>query len=423
MRTTNHVLTATAFCLLLLAPGASAQMAHTWDVKSRQHAENLKSAGITQLQLGQTEKAIGIFRKAASADPTNANPYNALGMALAKQGNYGEALDAFHKAYSLKPSSETLLATGVVYYLQRDYDAAINSWNKIVEANPKLCHVYGDIGFALMRKGQFSEAETYFDKLVRCHPNTELGYHGLAMVRYLTGDFIAAKQAADRAESLSSYAPVVLLQAKLDFLRGDVSRGTRRAQQYNRITSNRKWKQRPMTEIGFPLQHEFHWDPFLSDSWDNGYLLMARAQPLPQNQSAQRSFSRRGKAQLAIATAQEVLKDHPDDLFVLRELGLAQLADGDNSSAADTFEKVLRVSRNANVDLLHLARALALDGKVDQASEQVREFRRRQPRQQLAPAFSEIGKVDPALQHETQTRNELPPTVERGKQPVPATEF
>ena len=412
-----------ALCASVTRPGLTQGTTEHWDVNARHRSEASHSHGMTLMTKRLVDAAIKDFRQGTIQDPTDSAPWSALGMALAMQGNYQEALDSLQKSFSLRQSQETLLSTGIVYYLSHDYDAALNCWNKIVEANPKGCHILGDLGWGLLRKGDVDQAMSYFERLTKCSPNSEFGFHGLAYSKYLKGDLAGARQAAERAEAIESYPPVVLLLAKLDFLQGDRSRGQRRAQQYASLS--RKFQQRAMTAIGYPLQHDFRWDPYLADNLDNGYLLMARAQDLPKNASKQRALSNQGKAAAVISSAKERLVNAPKDYYLTRELGLAQLAAGDYSNAADSFKTVLELSPKSYVDLLHLGRALSLDGKQTEASAAVRQFQQHWPNQQLSPTFSQIANVDPALHVEEVFRREHHRTYRPAEQtkPVPATEF
>ena len=406
------------FLVFRLVPVAPALgQSQSWDYKPRERSQQAASAGLTALTKGYVDQAIDSLITATNADPNDPLPYHLLGLALAMKGRCEEALDAMRKSYKLAPKmGETVLSIGVVHYLMHNYDKALNAWRKTLELNPKLCHVVGDMGFAYMRKGEFDKATEAFRKLINCHPNSQLAYHGLATVKYLSGDFKGARQAAEHAQSIAEYPPVVLLLAKLDFLAGDRSRAVQRVQEYNKLT-RRPFVQRSMTAIGYSVQHDFRWDPFLADNYDNAFLLNARALDLPREASRQRSLSRQGRAADAIARARAAVSGASGDYFVRRELGLLLLADGQYSEAVEQFQEVLRLCPGCWVDVLHLGRALALDGKPADASAQVRRFQRKFPDARLSPSLIDIARVDPGLaaggasaeaQEPTQTKTAAP---------------
>jgi tetratricopeptide (TPR) repeat protein len=400
-----------------IAP-VNAQMSESWNVHSREKAEALNSNAISLLNTRQTDRAIALLRHANAADPNDPVPFATLGLALATQGEYAEGLDSLQKSYSLRPTNETLLSTGFVYFLQHDYDAAINAWNKVLQANPKLCHVYGNIGMAYLRKGDLGQANEAFQRVVRCAPNSDLGYYGLALSNYLAGNFAASRTEGQRALAINNYPPTVLLMANLDLMTGDQSRGKRRAQQYNSM--RHKFQQRSMTEIGYPTQHDFHYDPFIADNFDNGYLLLARVENNPHRAQ---DLAYYGKSKHVISSVKDQLSRFPGDLFLTRELGLAQMADGDFSSSSESFKSALNQCSGCHADLLNLGRSLALDGKTDQSSETVRQFQNQEPSQEASSVFTESARVDPGLQYNVEAHKRLQRMEKVGPKPVPSNQF
>lgn len=408
---------AAAAAFLLTADCAQAQ-SQSWKVQAREKSQLATSRAVTQLTHGQVDAALSSLLAATGEDPRDSLPFAILGLALDMKGRYQEALDALHKSWELNNrDGETALSIGVTHYLMHNYDKAVAAWQKAIELNPKLCHIHGDIGFALMRQGVFGEAEDSFKQLISCSPNSQVGYQGLATLHYLRGDFQAARQSAEHAQSISSYPPVVFLLAKLDALQGDRARAAKRLQELIALTRKPGW-QRSMTSIGYAVQHDFKWDPYLADSSDNAYLLQARLLNLPKEASRQKSLSRQGKADAAIAKYKESLAQFPRDYYLLRELAAAETATGDYSDAAEHCKQVLKNCPDCYVDWLHLGRVLALDGKAAEASAAVRKYQKKYPGQHISPLLSDIARVDPALSGAVPVLEEAKPAV----MPVPPEE-
>lgn len=392
-----QVISLVMLLIQLVAAAPARCQSQSWDYKARERSQQAASAGLTALTKGLVDQAVASLIDATNADTNDPLPFHLLGLALAMKGRYDESLDALRKSYSLAPKvGETVLSIGVVHYLTHNYDKAINAWLKVLELNPKLCHVYGDMGMAYMRKGDLAKAGEGFRKLISCYPNSQFAYHGLAIVKYLGGDFKGARQAADHAQSIAPYPPVVLLLAKLDYLQGDRSRAAQRVQEYLKLTK-KPWQQRSMTAVGYSLQHDFRWDPYMADNFDNAYFLQSRALDLPHESSKQRSLSRQGKAATIIQEARNAQSAAPRDYFIRHELGLLLLADGQYSEAVEQFQEVLRLCPEAWVDVLHLGRAYALDGKAAEGSAQIRRYQRKFADERLAPAYIDIARVDPGL--------------------------
>jgi tetratricopeptide (TPR) repeat protein len=388
---------ALALVLLVAQAGAAFAQLSSWDYKPREKSQRATSAGVTFLTKGAVDQAISSLYQANGADPGDPHPLMILGLALDQKGRHAEALDALHKSYKIDPkNAETVLSIGLTHYLLHNYDKAINAWKHVLQLNPQLCHIYGDVGMAYLRKGDFKKSTEAFRRVIGCFPNSQFAYHGLASVKYLTGDFKGAREMAEHAQSIQSYPPVILLLAKLDYLQGDKTRATKRVQEYNKLT-RKSFVQRSMTAIGYPVQHDFRWDPYLADNFDNSYLLSARATNLPREAGKQRSLARQGKAPQVIQSIKSAQAGAADDYFLERELGSAYTANGQFSDAIESYKKVLNVCPDCSVDLLHLGRALALDGKAAEGSAAVREFQKKFPAERIAPTFVEVARVDPGL--------------------------
>lgn len=375
-----------AALMVCTACGALAQL-QTWSPEARSKSQALVSASVSLLLKRQWDPAIQSLTRATVADGSDPIAFEMLGLALGAQHRLNEALDNLQHAYSLEKSPEVLLSTGIVYYLDHDYQAALNSYSRALELKSNWIDIAGNIGYAYYRQGDLPRAEENFRALIKAHPNWQFGYQGLATVQYLRGQFSAARGNAMHAETLRSYAPTVLLLAKLDMLEGDLSGGTKRVSLYrSKLKKNFAW--RPMTELGFPLQRDFKWDPYIADNYDSGTLLLARASG---GDAKKRDWlAKQGGAGSMIATISDALRESPNDVMLLRDLGLAQLAAGANEDAAKSFSQVLRLSPSCTVDRLHLARALAGMGKDQEAAEQVAAFQRAAPREKLSPAFTSL---------------------------------
>lgn len=376
---------AVAAILISTACGATAQT-QTWNPELRSKSQALVSAAVSQLIKRQWDAAIASLTKATVTDPTDPIAFEMLGLALGGRRRFNEAMDNMQHSYGLQKSSEALLSTGLIYYLDHDYPAALESYRLAAERLQNASDIMGNVGYAHYRKGDLAKAEECFRALIKAHPQWQLGYQGLASVQYLRGQFGAARSTAMHAETLRSYAPVILLLAKLDMLEGNVPVGIKRVQTY-RSKLKKTWQWRPMTELGYPLQRDFKWDPYVADMYDSGTLLLARVQA---QEPKKKSIAKQGGAQDMIATISDALRDSPNDVMLLRDLGLAQLAASANEDAAATFTKVLQLCPTCNVDRLHLAKALSLIGKDAEASEQVAAFQRWSPREKLSPAFTSL---------------------------------
>ncbi len=366
----------------------------SWNNNNRERSQRLVSAAVTALTRNETAHAIELLQQASLADPNDAVPLAELGLAFLREGKYPEALEALIKSYQKNHLAETLLTTGFAYYLQRDYDAAIASWTKALERSPKLVEADGDIGFAYIRKGDFVKADESFRKLLAAKPNSQLAFQGLAVLNYLAGHFTAARKAAEHAQSIQAYYPVVLLLAKLDFLQGDVATARRRVSEWQREIAGESTRIRSMTYLGYGPQRDIYWDPFLNDNFDNGRFLLARAQVADGKSHKKRNSSTKlMEVQVAVKRAQA---SAPRDFYLARELALIEMANADYTSAAEHFAQAVQLCPSCAVDWLHLAKVQVAQNKKAEASYAVREYQRLCPDEKIAAPFYDIAKGEPS---------------------------
>lgn len=386
-------------------PNRAEAQALNWNTKAREQSQNLTSRAQNALVKQQTlkgalDQAISLLLEATRADANDPLPYCILGITLNMKGRYEEALDALNRSYKLDPRRvETLLAIGFTQYMAHDYDKAISAWNQILTLDPNVPQVWANLGYAYMRKGDFERALQFFKMLTKKVPSSQLAYQGIALTNYLEGDLKQSKSAAGQAQSIAPYPPVVLLQAKLAFLEGDRTEGTRLAQAYNKMTK-KPFLQRAMTELGFSKQHDFRWDPYLEDNFDNGYFLMARTLT-PKEASKQKSLCKQGKLDQIMSKAKERLSGD-QDFYVMREVGLLQMASGANAEAAETFKTVCTNIPSCHIDLLHAGRSYFLAGQPGVAAAAVRRYQEMFPDQKLSAAMADIAKVSAAPPPQTQ---------------------
>lgn len=387
------------FSMLLISSSLSAfAQGHlqSWNTNQRERSQRLLSAAMTNMNKGFYEKASTLLLEATQSDPTDATSAATLGLVYVRQGKYGEALDVLKRAYQLEKTAEILVTTGFAYYLQHDYDAAIASWTKALERDSRITEINGDIAFAYLRKGDFAKADEYFRLLIKTRTGSQFAYHGLAVMNYLAGNLNASRRAAEHAETIKSYYPVLLLLTKLDYLQGDATAAQKHLAAWQKASSNKRPSLRPMTAIGYPAQHNFNWDPFLLDNFDTGKFLQARVNQKPADSKKKTSSSVLKGADAALSAAKQAQFSAPKDYYIMREMALIEMAMGDYDSAATHFREVLQACPSCVIDWLHLAKALSLQSKMDNASYALNEFKRQRPQEQIAKSFSDLTSASPA---------------------------
>jgi tetratricopeptide (TPR) repeat protein len=211
----------------------------------------------------------------------------------------------------------------------------------------------------------------------------------------MAGDLAEAHANCEQALSIGKYPPTMLVMAKIEAFEGLPAQTRSYVDQYNRLT-RKGLVQRPMTELGFAKSHDFHWDPLLSDNFQNGYLIMALTLNLPKQAGRQRSYCHQGRADAKLVEAQNALSLYPDDYWLVNEVGLLQLESGQYDGAEANFKKVLQLAPNCHIALCEIACAFAHDGKTSEAASAICEFHRLNPASPVPDYLIELAKSIPA---------------------------
>lgn len=147
-------------------------------------------------------KATGAF------DTDGAECYQRMGFALQKKKKYGEAIDAYLKADTLKPDNiwnNRHLAT--CYRLSHNYQAAITYYKKIEESAPEDSNVIFHIGSCLTEFGQYEEALNYFFKLDFIESNCVKAWRGIGWCSFIV---LKNEQAMKYYEKIMDRKPLAI---------------------------------------------------------------------------------------------------------------------------------------------------------------------------------------------------------------------
>ncbi|MCC6978311.1 MAG: tetratricopeptide repeat protein [Candidatus Melainabacteria bacterium] len=371
---------------------AIAQTQH-WRTAAREKSQRMASSAQNQLVLSNADAAIPLLQEGTRADATDPLPFLLLGMALNMKGRYQEALDALKQSYALDSKArETYLTVGFSHYLSHRYEQAVGVWNKVLQANPDAVPIYTNIGFALLRDGKMEEAENSLRECAKRSTYSGASYRGLMLLHYLNGNFPIARSAAQQAGSAGG-KQVPLILAEMDFLEGNAKLA---AKQIASLPKPSK-KSKPsfdMVSIGYLPQHDFHFDPFSTDYFDNESLIEARFVDLPKRESRRVQLAKKGAADSALSNVRTALSTAPNDPYLIFQSGAIRLAAGDYPSASQDFAKVIGRAPDWHLAKLYLALSRFREGKVDAAKTALEGFERSCPGRQLAPLFALIKNAD-----------------------------
>ena len=108
-----------------------------------------------------------LTRRAAAAEPDNAEAAHMLGIIAHQSGKTAEAIDHLRRAVALKPEVALYHANlGEMCRLAGRIDEAIAAGRRAIEINPKYAGALSNLGIALFDQGKFEEALGFYDRAI-----------------------------------------------------------------------------------------------------------------------------------------------------------------------------------------------------------------------------------------------------------------
>jgi TolB-like protein/Flp pilus assembly protein TadD len=123
---------------------------------------------------------------------------------LAPLGRLTEALDEMMLAQALDPVSLIIARdVAVVYYYERDFEAALDQCDHTIELNPHFAPAYWTLGLIQEQMGDFDESLAAFQRAIQLTPNSPRMRAGLARSLAMCGKNKEAQEILVELQSLS----------------------------------------------------------------------------------------------------------------------------------------------------------------------------------------------------------------------------
>ena len=167
------------------------------------YAEAYRNRGLAWAKKGEHDRAIADFTRALELNPKDAQAYHNRGTVWAEKGALVRGLTDAKKALGLEPTNRTFsglvialqgkieakgedrFQQGVSFLKARRYDEAIGAFSEAVELNPKYAEAYRNRGLAWAKKGEHDRAIADFTRAVELNPKDAEAYRnrGLAWAK------------------------------------------------------------------------------------------------------------------------------------------------------------------------------------------------------------------------------------------------
>lgn len=163
----------------------------------------------------------------------NHTAHNHLGMALADQGHFGDAVEQYQKAKQIAPN-DAKNRNNLGYALAKSgrIDEAIIEYSRAIDINPRLVAAHANLGVSLRKKKRIDEAVSHFNTALKIDPDYAMAHNNLGAMLQEEGKL---------APAISHYQKAIELQPNYEAARRNLDMAM--GQLYNTPEALVRWRE------------------------------------------------------------------------------------------------------------------------------------------------------------------------------------
>lgn len=196
--------------------------------KSPQSPRSLNWLGLSLAEQGEYDEAVTHYAEALRLKPDFAPAHNNWGLALVEMGRYDEAISHYRAALKIRPRyPRALYGMGVAYIRKGDNEKALERFSAAVRINPNYAEALNQMGYLLAQKGSNDSAISHLAMALKIRPGYGSAHYNMAVALGLRGEVEGAISHYERAlKEMPEYAEAhnnlgILLAGK-----GELSKAT-----------------------------------------------------------------------------------------------------------------------------------------------------------------------------------------------------
>jgi len=333
-------------------------------------------------------------------NPTAWLAMNNLGVALASEGKFEEAVRQYENALKTRPGyAEAHNNLGVALVALSRYQEAIVHYRAALAIWPAYAAAHNNLGTALASAGRPEDAVQEFQEALRIKPDYAEAHKNLgttlvsagrvedALVHYLE----ALRVRPGYAEAHNDLGLALAAVGRLDEAIGQYLEALRIEPQNARTHNNLGMALASKGNLREAVDHyreAVRIDPGYGEARNNLGTALASA----------------GKPQEAIAQYQEAVRTSPENAEARNNLGTALASSGNLPEAIAQYREAVRLRPGYAAAHVNLGTALASTGKLEEAVRSFQESVRLEPgsaaaHDSLGVCLARLGRIDQAIPH------------------------
>ena len=150
----------------------------------------LNGLGVVLAEQGKFQEAIFHYSQALEVKPDHYKAHNNLGNALARLGRYEEAMNHYKESLRLRPDyAEAHSNLGNVLASQGKFPEAIYQYSEALRSEPDYVEAHINLANVLASQGKFDEAMNHYEEALRSKPDYAEAHYNLGNVLAAQGRF------------------------------------------------------------------------------------------------------------------------------------------------------------------------------------------------------------------------------------------
>jgi tetratricopeptide (TPR) repeat protein len=172
--------------------------------------------GMSLAEQGRYKEAIFYYQESLKLDPNLFEGYKNWAQLEAQMGRYSKAIDLYTKAVSIRPTDAAARSNlGVLLLKEGRHDEAQTQFQGAIEGNPSYVKAFINLGAVYQLQGRLDLAENEYAKALRIDPENVTVHTNLGVLANHLGDKIKARWHLEKAVELDPTAEKALEELQL----------------------------------------------------------------------------------------------------------------------------------------------------------------------------------------------------------------
>ena len=277
--------------------------------------------------------------------------------------NFDQAMENYNKILAINPQDAmAYFNIGTIFSENKEFDAAIENYQNCLKVNPNHAEAYDSMGNALKAQGNLTSAIEKFSQAINLKPNFAQAHYNLGVVLLEKGKFLLSIESCEKA-----------VKIKPDYFKAHLTLGNALRQSGELDSAIDSYKQTLKIKPDYADAH-FNMGNALKDKGEidaaiESYKKAIRIKPDYADAYYNMGISLGDQRELdaAIDSYKQALKIKPNHAEAYNNIGIALNYKGELDAAIDSYKQALKITPDYFAAFINLGHAMFAKGELVEA--------------------------------------------------------